>query len=68
MEEHKTTIEKRTEVTREDRVADPKPKTTNVNIGSDGSTQVQEEPEVVVDDPVSSTIIRHEETVEKQQR
>jgi len=67
MEERKTTIEKRTEVTREDRVADPKTKTTNVNIGSDGSTPVQEEQEIV-DDPVESTIIRTEETVEKHQR
>jgi hypothetical protein len=67
MEERKTTVEKRTEVTREDRVPDPKKKTTNINIGSDGSTQVQEEQEIV-DDPVGSTIIRQEETVEKQQR
>ena len=67
MEERKTTVEKRTEVTREDRVADPKKKTTNINVGSDGSTQVQEEQEIV-DDPVESTIIRKEETVEKHQR
>ena len=67
MEERKTTVEKRTEVTREERVADPKKKTTNVNVGSDGSTQVQEEQEIV-DDPVGSTIIRKEETVEKHQR
>lgn len=67
MEERKTTVEKRTEVTREDRVADPKKKTTNINVGSDGSTQVQEEQEIV-DDPVESTIIRTEETVEKHQR
>jgi hypothetical protein len=65
MEERKT-VEKRTEITRE-KVADPKKKTTNVNIGSDGSTQVQEEQEIV-DDPVGSTIIRQEETVEKHQR
>ena len=67
MDERKTTVEKRTEVTREDRVADPKKKTTNVNVGSDGSTQIQEEQEIV-DDPVESTIIRKEETVAKQQR
>ena len=66
MEERKTTVEKRTEVTREDRVADPTKKTTNINVG-DGSTQVQEEEEIV-DDPVGSTIIRQEETVEKHQR
>ena len=67
MEERKTTVEKRTEVTREDRVADPKKKTTNINVGSDGSTQVQEEQEIV-EDPVESTITRTEETVEKHQR
>jgi len=67
MEERKTTVEKRTEVTREDRVAEPKTKTTNINIASDGSTQIQEEEEIV-DDPVGSTIIRREETVEKHQR
>ena len=67
MEDHKI-VEKRTTVTREDhvdRVAEPK--TTNVNIGSDGSTQVQDEQEIV-DDPVGSTIIRQEETIEKHQR
>jgi hypothetical protein len=64
VEERKTTVEKRTEITRE-KVAEPK--TTNVNIGSDGSTQIQEEQEIV-DDPVGSTIIRQEETVEKHQR
>ena len=64
MEERKI-VEKRTEITREDRVADPK--TTNVNVGPDGSTQVQEETDIV-DAPVGSTIITQEETVEKQQR
>lgn len=67
MEERKTTVEKRTEVTREEREPKVTPKTTNVNIGADGSTQVQEESEVV-EDPVESTIIRHEETIEKHQR
>jgi hypothetical protein len=65
MEERRTTVEKRSEVTREDRAAEPK--TTNVNVGSDGSTQVQEEQDIA-DDPVGSTIVRREETVEKQQR
>lgn len=64
MEERKV-VEKRTEVTREDRVREPK--TTNVNVGPDGSTQVQEEQDIV-DDPVGSTVIRQEETIEKQQR
>jgi hypothetical protein len=62
MEERKTTVEKHTEVTRE---PVKEPKTTNINIGKDGSTQVQEVTEVV-EKPVSSTIIRTEETVEKQ--
>jgi hypothetical protein len=65
MEERKTTVEKRTEITQVDHVDEPK--TTNVNIGPDGSTQVQEETDIV-DDPVGSTIITQEETVEKQQR
>ena len=64
MEERKI-VEKRTEVTREKR--EPEKKITNVNIGPDGSTQVQEETEIV-DDPVTSTIIRQEETIEKHQR
>jgi hypothetical protein len=66
MEERKV-VETRTEVTREDRVAEPKPKTTNVNIGSDGSTQIQEDSEVV-EEPVKSTIIREETTIKKDQR
>ncbi len=66
MDERKTTVEKRTEVTREVREPKGTPKTTNVNIGSDGSTQIQEESEVV-EDPVESTITR-ETTVEKHQR
>ena len=65
MEERKV-VEKRTEVTREDREPTTKT-TTNVNVGPDGSTQVQEEQDIV-DDPVGSTIIRQEETVEKHQR
>ena len=64
MEERKT-VETRTEVTREER--EPKTKTTNVNIGPDGSTQIQEEQEIV-DDPVGSTIIHREETIAKDQR
>jgi hypothetical protein len=64
MEERKTTVEKRTEVTRE-KVTEPK--TTNVNIGSDGSTQIQEDSEVV-EEPVKSTIIREETTVKKDPR
>ena len=63
MEERKT-VEKRTEITTEDHVKEPK--TTNVNVGPDGSTQVQEEE--IVDEPVGSTIIREEETIEKHQR
>jgi hypothetical protein len=64
MEERKV-VEKRTETTSREHVADPK--TTNVNVGPDGSTQVQEEQEIV-EEPVGSTVIRQEETIEKQQR
>jgi hypothetical protein len=67
MEERKV-VEKRTTVTREDHVdLVEEPKTTNVNVGPDGDTQVQEEVDIV-DDPVGSTIIRQEETIEKHQR
>jgi len=60
MEERKV-VEKRTEVEREEPVA---PETTNVNIGADGSTQVQESNDVV-DDPVGATTVRKETTVEE---
>ena len=67
MEERKV-VEKRTTVTREDHVDGvAEPKTTNVNIGADGTTQVQEDTDMV-EDPVGSTIIRQEETIEKHQR
>lgn len=67
MEDHKI-VEKRTTVTREDHVNQVEvPKITNVNIGPDGDTQVQEEVDIV-DEPVGSTIIRQEETIEKHQR
>ena len=57
MEERKV-VEKRTEVEREE------PKTTNVNIGSDGSTQTQESTDVV-DEPIGATTVRRETTVEE---
>lgn len=67
MDEYKR-VEKRTEVREDVETGETEPKmTTNVNIGPDGSTQVQEETEIV-DDPVGSTIIRQEETIEKHQR
>ena len=67
MEDRKV-VEKRTTVTREDHIDGvEEPKTTNVNIGADGTTQVQEDSELV-EDPVGSTIIRQEETIEKHQR
>ena len=58
-------VEKKIEVERET-VSRPKtsPKTTNINISPDGSTQVQEESNVV-DEPVGSTVIRQEETIER---
>ena len=66
MEDRKV-VEKRTTVTREDHGHAAEPKTTNVNVGPDGTTQVQEDTDIV-DDPVGSTIIRQEETIEKHQR
>ena len=62
MEERKI-VEKRTEVTRE-KTTEPKTRTTNVNISPDGSTQIQEESDVV-DEPVGSVVIRQEETIER---
>jgi len=64
--EERKVVEKHTEITREEPEPKLTPKTTNVNVGRDGSTQVQEESEVA-DEPVGSTTIRHEETVEKRQ-
>ena len=60
MEERKV-VEKRTEVEREEPVAGG---TKNINIGSDGSTQIQESGDVV-DDPVATTTVRKETTVEE---
>ena len=59
MEERKI-IKKHTEVEREEPV-DPAIK--NINIGPDGSTQIQEND--VVDDPIGATTVRKETTVEE---
>ena len=58
--EQRKVVEKRTEVEREV----PAGGTKNINIGSDGSTQIQESGEVV-DDPVGATTVRKETTVEE---
>ena len=60
MEERKV-VEKRTEVTHEEPAAGG---TKNINIGADGSTQIQESGDVV-DDPVGATTVRKETTVEE---
>jgi CRP-like cAMP-binding protein len=60
-------IEKRTVVREDIETGEVEPKTTNVNIGPDGSAQVEEDVDVL-DDPAGSTIIRQEETIEKHQR
>jgi hypothetical protein len=60
MEERKV-VEKRTEVEREEPVEHG---TKNINIGADGSTQVQESGDAV-DDPVGATTVRKETTVEE---
>jgi hypothetical protein len=61
MEERKV-IEKRTEVRREEQEK-KKPGVTNINVGPDGSTQVQQED--VVDDPVGTTTVREETRIEE---
>ena len=61
-------VEKKTEVERETISREKRgPKTTNVNVGPDGTTQVQEEQEIV-EEPVESTITRKEETIERSER
>jgi hypothetical protein len=63
--EDREVVEKRTEVTKE-KSAEPGVK--NINVGPDGSTQIQEED--VVDDPVGTTTTIREEkrTVEHEHR
>ena len=60
MEERKI-VEKHTEVEHEEPV-DPAIK--NINIGPDGSTQIQESDDVV-DEPIGATTVRKETTVEE---
>jgi hypothetical protein len=64
MEERKT-VEKRTDVHHEEKI-EKKPRITNVNVGPDGSTQVQEED--VIDGPVGTTTVREETIVEEKKR
>jgi len=59
--EERRVVEKRTEVTHEEPV-DPAIK--NINIGPDGSTQIQESDDIV-DDPIGATTVRKETTVEE---
>jgi hypothetical protein len=61
MEERKV-VEKRTEVEHVERQEPVTPGVRNVNIGGDGSTQIQDE---VVDDPVGSTTVHEETEVEE---
>ena len=61
MEERKV-VEKRTRVEHEEKPAVPG--TRNINVGPDGSTQIQED---VVEEPVEDTVVR-EETVVKEER
>jgi hypothetical protein len=60
MEERKV-VEKRTEVEREEPVVGG---SRNINVGADGTTQVQDTGEVV-DDPIGATTVRRETTVEE---
>ena len=61
MEERR--VEKRTEIEETHEVPQRRPGTTNVNVGPDGETQVQEND--VVDDPVGTTSVRKETTIEE---
>ena len=63
MEERKV-VEKRTEVEVEQHKEPVVSGTKNINIGSDGSTQIQESGDMV-DDPVGTTTVRKETTVEE---
>ena len=61
--EDKKVVEKRTEIEHRESEETVTPGTRNVNIGPDGSTQIQEE---VVDEPVEdTTTIREETTIEE---
>ena len=60
MEERKV-VEKRTEVERKEPAVGG---TKNINIGADGSTQIQESGDAV-DEPVGVTTVRKETTVEE---
>ena len=65
MEDRKVT-EKRTEIKHEETI-EKEPGTTNVNVGPEGSTQVQEQD--VIDEPVGTTTVREEtRTLEKKSR
>lgn len=61
MEERK--VDKRTEIERTEIDERPRPGISNVNVGPDGETQVQESD--VVDDPVGTTTVRKETTIEE---
>ena len=61
MEERKV-VEKRTEVKHVEHREPVQPGVRNVNVGGDGSTQIQDE---VVDDPVGTTTVREETEVEE---
>ena len=61
--EDKKVVEKRTEIEHRESEETVTPGTRNVNIGPDGTTNIQEE---VVDEPVDkTTTITEEETVEE---
>lgn len=62
MEERR--VEKKTEIEETTDVR-PRPGTTNVNIGPDGETNVQETD--VVDDPVGTTTVRKDTTIEERE-
>jgi hypothetical protein len=64
MEERR--VEKRTEVEETTDIEHKRvrPGTTNVNVGPNGETQVQESDDIV-DDPVGTTTVRKDTTIEE---
>jgi hypothetical protein len=62
--EDREVIEKRTRVEREEI---PSPGVKNVNVGPDGTTDVQESGDMI-DDPVGTTTVNEETTVQEHTR
>ena len=60
--EDKKVVEKRTEIEHRESEEAVTPGVKNINIGPDGQTQIQEE---LVDEPVDTTTVSEETTIEE---